>query len=122
MPYEDRATTACFYCLALNKPQHHHRVLGGTIQPRKILPSALNGRVCGVELVLVSYTPAEASACCAAGRYGEECVDFEIVVLRWCLKLSLQVGWLLLLEDDGMDVRTPCASIIYLLGKLTRSA
>ena len=74
------------------------------------------------QLVLVSYTPAEASACCAAGRYGEECVDFEIVVLRWCLKLSLQVGWLLLLEDDGMDVRTSCAGIICLLGKLTRSA
>jgi hypothetical protein len=56
------------------------------------------------------------------GRYEGEGVDFEIGGLRWCLKLLLQVGRVLLLRDDGIGVRTSCASMICLLGKLTLSA
>ena len=57
------------------------------------------------------------------GRYGEEGVEFVIGGLEWVVSKTLAAfGDVLLPRDDGMDVRTSCASIVCLLEKLTRSA
>ena len=47
------------------------------------------------------------------GRYGEEGVEFVIGGLEWVVSKTLAAfGDVLLPRDDGMDVRTSCASVV----------